>query len=67
MSVFWSKMSCFLNHLPNHLIRLFENQTKKSLKSPSFRYQVFNIQMVTVLGPKRTAFNQTETKNNLAI
>ena len=38
----------YLYGLPNHMIRLFGNRTKKGLKSQMFGYQVFGIQMVTV-------------------
>ena len=39
----------YLKGPPNHMIRPFENQTKKCLKSQMFGFQVFSIQMVTVI------------------
>ena len=38
----------YLNGLPNLMIRLFENGTKKCLKSLMSRFQVLGNQMVTV-------------------
>ena len=49
-SVIWSKNLLFSNGQPNQVIRLFGNQAKKCPKNQMFGFQVFGIQMVTVLG-----------------
>ena len=42
-------MKCIVNGPPNHVIRPFENWTKKCLKRQMFGFQVFSIQMVNVV------------------